>query len=583
MPATELCINHGRPVMRLFVAPSLLVLGLLAGACGGRTVQPWQYAPRPMADTLAILEPVENEIPLVYESAHQFVIRPIGEPFTTDGEALNADTQDEVVNSTWFTNRNAVAPLAPEEVRRGPQTIDGPVPPLTVTDVDPEGVTPKFNVEDANGITYIVKLDPAEHPELASGAEVVATNLFWAAGYNTPENYVYYVDPSELELEDGVEIYLFGEDSLPIQYEVAADEVDERELTLEIFNREFFGNRPRRADGRVRAMASRFLEGIPKGPFNYAGTRPDDPNDVVPHEHRRELRGLYVMEAWLHQTDTKAGNSLDMFILGPGSPEDEEARRWGFLRHNLIDFGSALGSAAVRPHVPRHGQENSFDLAVMGKRFITLGLYRKPWQSETDVTYPPAAGYYTSKNFDPDGWKPNIPNPAFDNLTARDGYWGAKLVMSFTDAQLFAAVEAGQYSDPEAARYILRGLRERRDMTGRYWLAQVSPLDDPRIESGALVFDDLWIRYFGGLAQYRWEFDWEAPDPDLEAEGESTVPSIVIPRPEGSVTLEEEDPTESLARLRVWKIQADSERAPRPATFWLEWTGGGWRLVGARY
>ncbi|MGH7572884.1 MAG: hypothetical protein ACREMK_13735, partial [Gemmatimonadota bacterium] len=169
--------------MQFSVPPSLLALGLLAGACGGRTVQPWQYAPPPMADTLAIWEPEERDIPLLYESAHQFVIRPVGEPFTTDGEALNADPRDEVVNSTWFTNRNAIAPLAPEEVRDGPQTIDGPVAPLTVTDVDPEGVTPKFNAEDANGVTYIIKFDPAEHPELASGAEVVATNLLWAAGY----------------------------------------------------------------------------------------------------------------------------------------------------------------------------------------------------------------------------------------------------------------------------------------------------------------------------------------------------------------------------------------------------------------
>jgi hypothetical protein len=49
------------------------------------------------------------------------------------------------------------------------------------------------------------------------------------------------------------------------------------------------------------------------------------------------------------------------------------------------------------------------------------------------------------------------------------------------------------------------------------------------------------------------------------------------------VTLEDEDPADALARLRVWKVQEDGDGAPRPATFRLQWTGGGWRLAGVRY
>jgi hypothetical protein len=49
------------------------------------------------------------------------------------------------------------------------------------------------------------------------------------------------------------------------------------------------------------------------------------------------------------------------------------------------------------------------------------------------------------------------------------------------------------------------------------------------------------------------------------------------------VDVDEDDPEDALARLRVWKVQEDGDRAPRPATFRLQWTGGGWRLAGLRY
>jgi hypothetical protein len=47
----------------------------------------------------------------------------------------------------------------------------------------------------------------------------------------------------------------------------------------------------------------------------------------------------------------------------------------------------------------------------------------------------------------------------------------------------------------------------------------------------------------------------------------------------------DEDPEDRLARLRVWKVQEGGRRAPRPATFWLEWSpaANGYELVGVRY
>ena len=59
-------------------------------------------------------------------------------------------------------------------------------------------------------------------------------------------------------------------------------------------------------------MAGRGLPGKPLGGFRYYGTRPDDPNDIIDHEHRRELRALQVFGAWTNLVDMKAGNTLDM-------------------------------------------------------------------------------------------------------------------------------------------------------------------------------------------------------------------------------------------------------------------------------
>ena len=90
----------------------------------------------------------------------------------------------------------------------------------------------------------------------------------------------------------------------------------------------------RSADGSYQVAAGRALQGTILGGYRYAGTRPDDPNDIVPHEHRRELRALRVFGAWTNLTDLKAGNTLDTLIA-------ENGRAW--VKHYLQDVGSTFG------------------------------------------------------------------------------------------------------------------------------------------------------------------------------------------------------------------------------------------------
>ena len=99
-------------------------------------------------------------------------------------------------------------------------------------------------------------------------------------------------------------------------------------------------------------LVSRFAPGKPLGNFRYYGRRPDDPNDLVAHEHRRELRGARVFGAWLNHDDSRGINSLDML-------ETTNGRGW--VKHYMFDFGSILGSGTVYAQRHRPGNEYIFE------------------------------------------------------------------------------------------------------------------------------------------------------------------------------------------------------------------------------
>ena len=241
----------------------------------------------------------------------------------------------------------------------------------------------------------------------------------------------------------------------------------------------------KRPDGLIRVAASKYLPGQLLGGFKYIGVREDDMNDFIPHEHRRDLRGLKVIAAWLNHYDTKANNSLDIFYKNQ------------YVRHYLIDFGSTLGSQGDEPMPPEIGREGPADPVQTFKSIVSLGIYRRPWEKQPEIKYL-SIGNFSAKSFKPDKYKYILPNPAFGNATSLDNYWGTKLVMSFTDEQIRTAVEQGQYSDPPAAEYLIKKLIERRDIVGRTWFSKMNTLDHFELRETAsaqqeLCFQDLGI------------------------------------------------------------------------------------------
>ena len=106
------------------------------------------------------------------------------------------------------------------------------------------------------------------------------------------------------------------------------------------------------------------------------------------------------------------------------------------------------------------GQANGFDLKDSLTRLATLGLYVHDYEKAPATIRFPSAGYLETESFKPDKWKPTYSVPAFENLTAREAFWGAKIVTSFSDEQIAAAVSTGECSDPAAAAYMERFLIE---------------------------------------------------------------------------------------------------------------------------
>jgi hypothetical protein len=242
---------------------------------------------------------------------------------------------------------------------------------------------------------------------------------------------------------------------------------------------------------------------VPLGPHKYHGTRTDDANDVFPHEDRRELRGLRVFSAWLNHDDSRSVNTLDMYVPP------------GYVKHHLIDFSSTLGSGSdatrrIGPQNPRAGNEYVIDWGPIARAAVTFGIADRAWR---DVPYRdfPEIGNLESDFFDPDRWRPEYPNPAFERMRPDDAFWAARIVARFTPEAIRAIVGTGRLGNPAAEEYLAQVLVARRDkIVGRY-LGALNPIDGFRIEAGALVFENPGERAALGRAE-GYEHQWFAVD-----------------------------------------------------------------------
>ena len=368
--------------------------------------------------------------------------------------AANVNTIDEVPDSSWFTNRILQHPVSITEASRGSHAGVAPSEgPWIIVAAKEIGAAPGFTIQDTNRNVWFVSFDARGYPEAATGAILVATKIFWTLGYWQPDTVLTHIHPHQVVIGDTATVK-------PMSGTV-------RRMRSEDLD-DVWRRAERSADGSYRAVAALKLPGRAVGGFRYYGTRPDDPNDVVPHEHRRELRALKVFGAWTNLVDMKAGNTLDMVVT-----EDGRSR----VRHYLQDVGSTFGTGANAPREYDEGWEHLYEGDLAWKRMVSLGFFMRPWQT---VHYEdqPAIGRFEGAEFDPASWKPRVPTAAFRHAQPDDLFWAARRVMAFSDPMIRALVATGAYSSPEAAQHLADVLIQRRNRIGTTYLIGVSPLVD---------------------------------------------------------------------------------------------------------
>ena len=382
-------------------------------------------------------------------------------------EALDVNAFGEVLDSPWFTNRIGRRDLSVAEVARGPNG-DGPAPgPLFVLGGKSEGPTPGLLVKDTRDTRFLVKFDPPAYPGLASAAEAISARVLWAAGYNVPENFVVTFQLDRLVLTDGATTGGRFGSTVPLTEDRLQD-------LISLVNPY--------PDGRIRALFSKLLPGTPVGPFAYEGVRRDDPNDRVPHERRRSLRGLKMFSAWLNNVDTVSANTLDMFIAdGPAG--------FGHIRHYLLDFGNALGSMGTKPKYLGLGYEGLIDWPLTIRELFSAGMWYRYWLPIERSPFR-SVGAYEAQVFDPRRWRPAIPNPAFEAAAPLDDYWAAALIARFDVEHLIAIVDNAEYTEEGAASWVLRVILQRQFLIARSVFERVLPLGPPAMEGAYVMHHD---------------------------------------------------------------------------------------------
>ena len=181
----------------------------------------------------------------------------------------------------------------PTRFARALSTHDGPEAhkPWTIHSTKPGGTEVGFVITDARGVKYLISFDDMSRPEMETGAGIIV-NACSGRRLQRPGRFDRYI-PAR------------GSRARARRLCEGSPRIDRGPLDAESSNRKLL-RAWRTPDGQLRALASRYLAGESLGGSPPSGVRDDDPNDHIPHELRRDQRGLYPLTAWVDHIDLSA-------------------------------------------------------------------------------------------------------------------------------------------------------------------------------------------------------------------------------------------------------------------------------------
>ena len=439
--------------------------------------------------------PADYVSPFIWDQVDNLVFAPLSRALSiqVSGEAANANSLDEVADSSWFDNRVGVTPLTTEQRTLGACKSEDLLPDevadgaWTVDHGKDNGSTLGFRITVPGKGIYMLKADDTGIPERASAASVVGAALYNAAGFSTTCEQVVVIRRAQLTLVPG--LTTISNAGITIPFDAAAlDKVLASSTQI---------------GPRTRMQASKWLPGLTIGPFRYVGMRDDDPNDVIPHEDRRELRGSRLLAAWMNHWDAREQNSMDVWFATDAKKTRSSP---GYVRHFILDTSDVVGGGMDTPaETARLGTAYLVSLSDVLLDFVTLGAIDRPWDRAHPNPRRVKFGLFSVDDFDPEKWKGFYPNPAMLRMTERDGAWMARIIARFTADDLLAIATMGRFADPHDAAYLAKVLIERQHVIVARYLTRLSPLADVHAVGDQLCAIDL-ARSSGALAADRFHY-----------------------------------------------------------------------------